>query len=334
MEVREPNPYLCLTNKKRRMELNFRNINLLNLILKWFKLLLIIQIVTILLSVVFSSPTFISPKYKSWAIVYPANITSYSDESLTEQMVQVLDANQIRKSIIEQFHLFEHYKIDSNSRYAQTKIHRLYQRNVSVSKTLADAVRIEVLDTDPEIAKQMVDAILEGYALKIKSLHERRYAETVGMWDRAVARKLFTIDSLKNQLQYLATQEGLIDFNAQASEVVRGYLGTVEGGLTKVNKKRVEALKEQIDKKGGELIIVMDRLKYENGLLNNLVEAQDLATANFDRQESYVDVIESAYVADKKHSPVRWIIVLGSMLSVAIISISVLSVLEGVELKK
>ncbi len=316
------------------MELNFRNINLLNLILKWFKLLFIIQIAAILLSAIFSSSTFITPKFKSWAVVYPANITSYSDESLTEQMVQVLDANQIRKSIIDQFRLYEHYKVDSSKRYAQTKINRLYKRNVSVSKTLADAVRVEVLDKDPEIAKQMVDAILEGYSLKIKSLHERRYAETVGMWDRAVARKLFTIDSLKSRLHYLATQEGLIDFGSQVSEVVKGYLGTVEGGLTKVDKKRVDALKEKIDEKGGELIIVMDRLKYESGLLNNLVAAYDIALADFDRQETYVDVIESAYVSDKKDRPIRWIIVLGSMLSAAVISISILSVLEGVELKK
>jgi len=316
------------------MELNFRNVNLLNLILKWFKLLLIIQIITILLATIFSSPMFIKPKYKSWAVVYPANITSYSDESLTEQMVQVLDANKIRESIIKQFHLMKHYELDSNNRYAQTKINRLYRKNVSVSKTLADAVMVEVLDSDPEIAKQMVDAILKEYELKIKSLHERRYAETVGMWDRAINRKLFTIDSLKNRLHYLATKEGLIDFGAQASEVVKGYLGTVEGGLTKVDKKRVDALKKKIDEKGGELIIVMDRLKYEGGLLNNLIGAHDIAVADLDRQETYVDVIESAYVADKKDRPIRWIIVLGSMLSVALISLSVLAVFEGVELKK
>ena len=316
------------------MELNFRNVNLLNLILKWFKLLLIIQIITILLATIFSSPMFIKPKYKSWAVVYPANITSYSDESLTEQMVQILDANKIRESIIKQFHLMKHYELDSNNRYAQTKINRLYRKNVSVSKTLADAVMVEVLDSDPEIAKQMVDAILKEYELKIKSLHERRYAETVGMWDRAISRKLFTIDSLKSRLHYLATKEGLIDFGAQASEVVKGYLGTVEGGLTKVDKKRVDALKKKIDEKGGELIIVMDRLKYEGGLLNNLIGAHDIAVADLDRQETYVDVIESAYVADKKDRPIRWIIVLGSMLSVALISLSVLAVFEGVELKK
>ncbi len=316
------------------MELSFKNINLLNLILKWLKPLLYLQLIVVVLSFIFSAPYFIKPKYLSWAVVYPANITSYSDESLTEQMVQVLDANQIRDGIVEKFHLMKHYDIDSSKRYAQTKIHKLYAQNVKISKTLADAVRVEVLDTDPEVAKEMVNAILDGYSQKIKSLHERRYAETVGMWTRAIDRKLVTIDSLKTRLHEMATQEGLIDFGAQASEVVKGYLGTVEGGSTKINKKRVETLKKSMDKNGGELIVLMDRLKYEDGLLTNLVSAHDIAVADLDRQETYVDVIESAYKADKKNRPIRWLIVLGSMLSAAFFSLAFLSVFESVEIKK
>jgi capsule polysaccharide export protein KpsE/RkpR len=316
------------------MELVFKNVNLINLALRWFKLLVTIQIVAILISIVFSSPVFIKPYFKSWAVVYPSNTTSYSDESLSEQMVQILNANQIRDSLIKQFSLWKHYQIDSTNSFAQTKMNRIYNRNVSVSKTLADAVQIQVTDTDPVQAKLMVDAIIKGYELKIKTLHEKRYGQTVGMWSRAVERKLTTIDSLKTRLHTLATREGLIDFDAQSAEIVKGYLGTVEGGLTKVDKKRVEELKKRMDEKGGELILVMDRLKYENGLLTGLIAAQDKAIADLDRQETYVDVIESAYVADKKCRPIRWIIVLGSMLAAALLSFTALVVFEGIELKK
>lgn len=316
------------------MEVIFKNINVWNLIVKWFKLLLIIQIITAILAVVLSSPFFMQPRFKSWAVVYPANTSSYSDESLSEQMEQVLNANHIRDRIIDQFDLWKHYNIDPSKKYALSTVYREYAQNVSVSKTLADAIRIQVLDTDPLIAKEMVEAIIQQYEIKIKSLHEKRYAETVGMWQRAIDRKMFTIDSLKTHLQMLATQEGLIDFNAQSTEVVKGYLGTVEGGLTKVDKKRVESLKRQMDEKGGELIVTMDRLKYENGLLANLVASYDRAVADLDRQETYVDVIESPFVADKKSSPVRWIIVLGSMFSVGLLSLALLAVFDGLVLKK
>ena len=33
---------------------------------------------------------FITPLYKSEAVAYPANVTPYSDESETEQMLQII----------------------------------------------------------------------------------------------------------------------------------------------------------------------------------------------------------------------------------------------------
>lgn len=316
------------------MELNFRNVNLLNLILKWFKLLLVIQLAAFLISALFSSPKFIKPKFKSWAVVYPANNTSYSDESPSEQMVQVFNATEIREYIIEKFQLIEHYTIGPDEKYAQSKMNQIFQKNVIISKTHSDAVRIEVLDKDADIAKQMVDALLEAYHLKMKNLQEKRYAEKVGMWNRAIQRKLSTIDSLKSDLYQLATQNGLLDYETQVAEVMKGYLGTVEGGLAKVDKKRVEELKGQMSEKGGDLIVVIKRLEEENILLSDLVAEQDEALADLDSQETYIDIIESAYAADKKSGAFRLIIVLGSMLSAALISLAFLSVFEGLELKK
>jgi len=316
------------------MELSFRNVNLLNLILKWFKLLLVIQLAALLISALFSSPSFIKPKFKSWAVVYPANNKSYSDESPSEQMVQVFNATEIRENIIEKFQLMEHYNISLDEKYAQSKMNQMFRRNVTIFRTLSDAVRIEVLDRDAEIAKQMVDALLEGYQLKSKKLQEKRYAEKAGMWNRAIERKLTTIDSLKRDLYQLATRDGLLDFETQVAEIMKGYLGTVDGGLARVDKKRVEELKVQMSEKGGDLIVVMERLKEENILLSDLVAEQDEALADLDSQETYIDIIESAYVADKKASAFRWIMVLGSMLSAALISLAFLAVFEGIELKK
>lgn len=314
--------------------MNFKNINLLNLILKWFKLLLAIQVVVFIMAFVFTSSTFMKPKFKSWAVVYPANTKSYSDESPSEQMVQVFNATEIRESIIQKFHLMEHYNIEPDQKRAQGKLNLMYQRNVLVSKTLADAVRIEVHDTDPEIAKQMVNAILDAYELKVKTLQERRYGEKVGRWNRAIERKIVVIDSLKTELQKLAIRDGLMDYETQVVEVMKGYLGTADGGLANVDKKRVGELKARMDDKGGDLIVVMDRLKEENILLSDLVAEHDEALADYDAQETYIDVIESAYVTDKTSGPARWILVLGSMLFAAFLSLTFLAVFDRVELKK
>ena len=63
-----------------------KNFDLLNIVLKWKKALAIVVVVTVVIS---SASTYlIKPKYKSFAIVYPANLAPYSQESSTEQMLQ------------------------------------------------------------------------------------------------------------------------------------------------------------------------------------------------------------------------------------------------------
>ena len=59
---------------------------ILNIQKKWQGF--IFWLLSAILAGVFSGPTFITPKFESHAIVYPANIEPYSDESETEQMLQ------------------------------------------------------------------------------------------------------------------------------------------------------------------------------------------------------------------------------------------------------
>ena len=97
---------------------NFKNnINILKLIFKWKIHFIIIVLLSIICAVIFSGSIFITPLFKSNAVVYPANIASYSDESETEQMLQIFQSRDIKDSVIKKFDLAKHYKIDSNYKY-------------------------------------------------------------------------------------------------------------------------------------------------------------------------------------------------------------------------
>ncbi len=102
------------------MEKYFNNTNLINLLLKWRIHLMVILAVALVLAVIFSSPFFITPKFKSIAVIYPANVSPYSEESETEQMYQVLQSQDIIDSVITKFNLAAHYKISSDYKYYKT----------------------------------------------------------------------------------------------------------------------------------------------------------------------------------------------------------------------
>jgi len=296
--------------------------------------LVVILVIAFIGSIVFSGPWIITPKYKSWAVVYPANISPYSEESETEQMFQVLKASYVRDQVIEKFNLGKHYDISKDGKHYKTYLFLEYNENVSISKTPGEAIRIEVLDEDPEIAKQMVEAILFAYNQKIKMLHNDKFREVVEMWGRAIDRKKQTIDSLEMQLNKLAVEDGLLNYESQSTELIKGILGTVEGGSTRINKKEVEALTASIKEKGGLLLTTLNNIEYEGVILGELTKEYDIAYSNLDRQYSHTNEIESPYVSDKKASPVRWLIVVLTLFATFFFAVVFIGILENLRIRK
>ncbi len=209
------------------MESQFYNINILQLLLKWKFHIVAIMLAAVVLSAIFSSPYFITPKYKSVAVVYPSNIAPYSDENETEQMLQIIQSNDISDSIIEKYNLPEHYKIDRNYKYYNSTILWEYAQNVSISKTPYEGVSIEVMDKDPQMACDMVNTMIDLYNLKVRTLHEEKFGEVVKMYERSLKIKKANIDSLQLRLQELAVKYGLTDIGSQSEQVTKGYLKTI-----------------------------------------------------------------------------------------------------------
>ena len=102
------------------MDNNFNNLSLVQLVLKWKWHIIIITVVAALCGAVFSSSMFITPLYKSVAVAYPANISPYSDESETEQMLEIINSTSIMDSIVEKYNLWEDYKINKADQFAKT----------------------------------------------------------------------------------------------------------------------------------------------------------------------------------------------------------------------
>jgi len=312
------------------MESQFYNINILQLILKWKFHIAVILVVAVVLSAIFSGPVFITPKYKSDAVVYPSNISPYSDENETEQMLQVMQSNDISDSIIEKFNLPDHYKISKDYKYYNSTILWEYAQNVSISKTPYEGVSIEVMDKDPQMACDMVNTMIDLYNLKVRTLHEEKFSEVVQMYERSLVKKKAHIDSLKLRLQELGVEYGLTDISSQSEQVTKGYLNTLDGsGGARVNDKEVKELKKNLEEKGGELVLLHNLIINESIKYVDLKHEYDLASMDFDRKFTYTNVITKPFVADKKSYPVRWLIVVVTALASFFVCLIAIMVFEN-----
>jgi capsular polysaccharide biosynthesis protein len=316
------------------MENYFNNLGLMRVFLKWKWHLLIIAAAAALLAIIFSSPFIMTPKFKSYALVYPSNIAPYSDESESEQMLQWLQSKDIKDSIIKEFNLSKHYKIDTSYRYYYSTMMYLYNENVKINKTQWESIEIEVTDTDPTIAYNMVNAIIGYCNKKIRRIHRDKYQEVVNSLSWTLNEKKHQLDSIENELSLLRKEYGLFDYESQAREITRGYLKTFDGSGSSAPTKDVNMMKDNFTQKAGELAILTQRRMDIMRIYAEFELKYDMALYDAEKKFTFLNIITNPTIADKKSYPVRWLIVVYAVVASLFFSVVVISIKENRKIKQ
>lgn len=288
----------------------FINLNILKIAFKWKLHLMAVLFMSFIVAVVFSGSTFIKPKYNSVGLVYPSNISTYSDESETEQMLQWFESRDIVDSMINKFDLLNHYNININDKYFKSRIYKEFHNNVTISRTKYESVEIEITDTDPNVACDMVNAMIDFYNKKVSYIHKEKYLEVLIIEESRLMEKKKQQDSLMKVIKNIRTKYELIDYGIQTNEVTRGYLGTFDGSnMANVNLKEVERIKHNIENKGDSLLLITNQISSVSDAYNKYKISYEDALRNVNKVQTYVNIITYPYPADKKSYPIRWVIV-------------------------
>lgn len=301
------------------MDKYFDNSSLLKVVLRWKWHIAAVTIIAAVLGAVFSGPTFITPKYKSEAILYPSNVSSYSDETFTEQMLQIMESQDIMDSVVEIFNLTEHYEIDKSGKYWKTYLVAEYRDRVSISKTPYDAVKVKVLDKDPQMACDMVNEIIRLYDNKVGTLHKIKRKEAVKMYKEQLELKAAFIDSLKRELNNLTKDNEMLKYSYLSKDNSIAYFSNTDNDENS-NISEAISLVEFITNESNAYTGV--RLDYE----------QELRFLNANM--TFSNVVSYPYVSDKKATPVRWVIVAISGIAAFILSIVAVFAIENINTKE
>jgi len=312
------------------MENYFGNFNLFQLCYKWKWHLVIFVLIAGILGLIFSGPFFIKPKFKSVAIVYPANISKFSEESETEQMLQWFESRDIVDSMIKKFDLPKHYKIKTNDRFYMSKIYKTFDENVTIAKTKYESVKIEIYDTDPQIACDMVNSLIDFYNKKVRNIHREKYQEVLTIEESRLMEKKRQQDSLLRTINNIRTKYELIDYGIQTNEVTKGYLGTFDGSnRANVNRTEVKKIKQNIENKGDSLLLITGQLSSVCASYNNFKISYEDALRNVNKVQTFANIVTSPFPADKKSYPSRLLIVFYAMGAALFFSIITIAVIDG-----
>lgn len=314
------------------METIFNNEGIINLLWKRRIPLAIIVVLSILLSIIFSSSFFVTPKFKSFAILYPEIETIYSTENESEQMLQWLESRDIADSLISRFNLMAHYGISPFDNQKVSRTFKELQRHLFISTTKFESVKIEILDKDPNLACEMVYAMIDLYNHKVNEAHRKKYLEVLQLEEKRLTDKKKQLDSLMTCIIDMRMKYGLIDYGIQTNEVTRGHLGTFDGSSNaRVNQREISKLKSDIESKGDSLLLLTNILASVTHAYNNYLVSYEDALRNVGKQLTFASVVTNPVPADKNSYPVRWIIVFVSALGAFTIATAVLIIVEKFE---
>ena len=309
----------------------FDNQNLLEIIWKWKKHLIVVAILAIAVSAIFSSATFIKPKFKSTARIYPSkNIYVFSEESESEQMLEMISALDIKLRVIDAFNLSEVYKISRQEPLYLTYMLAEFNENVSFKKTEFETVEIQVMDTDPLRACAMCDSIITYLDDKVRALHKVKYDEVVKIARQDFAVLTHQIDSIEEKLNILRRDYHIIDYSTQAEEITKGMVKVLaEQKSNTAGGKEIEKWLNNFTDKGGEFVLLDQQSKLLVNQRGDLKKILDDAISNASKKIIYGQRIQNPVPADKKAYPSRSLIVMFSTLTALFAAILIILLLEN-----
>jgi Uncharacterized protein involved in exopolysaccharide biosynthesis len=280
---------------------------------------------------------FITPKFQSTVIMFPAssasisrslldlNVSSQDDilkfgsEQEGEQLMQVLNSAEIRDKVIRKFNLYKHYKIDTTSGFWRTKLYNEYKSNIKFHRTEFMSVIIDVLDVDRDTAAYIANEISNQVDTVMTRIQHERAQKALSIVEKEYNDMVNQMNLLEDSLKHIRLL-GVINYKAQAKALNEAYANAIASGKTS-GIKTLESKLKILAQYGGSYVTLSDLLKLETERLSILRGKYMDARVDAEQSIPHKFVVDKAYKSEKKAYPKRTLIVLISAISAFFLSL-------------
>ncbi len=254
------------------------------------------------------------------------DILEFGEDEQTEQMLQILNSNRIRDRVIRKFNLAQHYDIEPGSRYEQTRLNNRYESNITFKRTEYMAVKISVLDKDPQMAADIANQIASLLDSVKNDMQKERALQGFKIVEDEYLKLQAEVRLMEDSLTQLR-KLGVHDYETQA-EMMNQQLAME---IAKGNAKGIKALDEKLSilaTYGGPYVSIRDALEHEKKQLSYIKARYEEAKIDAYQEIPQKFVVENAFKAEKKAYPVIWIIVILSTLGTLLAGMLVIFIVE------
>jgi uncharacterized protein involved in exopolysaccharide biosynthesis len=271
---------------------NYNLFDLIDILLKWKKPIILTCVAAALISSVVS---FLIPVYyKSKAVFYPYDLKSIDPRYITsdkaseifgtdddlDRFISIGQSSEMENMMVSRFDLFKRYEVDSSEKYARTNILEELRSNFTIMKNERAAIEVTVYDKNPKIAAQMAnEAVILMDQINKRSIMEKN-KKVLTILKNQIDTKYMVLDSILKSVKMTKREE------AKKSSGAKQYFDELKNIDVRLSEDYLETLK--------------------------MKEQYETAISLYNSNLSSIMMVEEASPAEKKSRPVRWLIVISS----------------------
>lgn len=322
----------------------FDSTSLFEFFWRWRKPLIAIGLAAAIISAGISY--LIHERFKSTVIMFPVqsnaiskalltddmsgknDVLQFGEEAQAEQLLQILNSDEIRTRICDKYKLMEHYRIDPNDKYKNTRLYEMYSENISFKRTEFMSVKIEVLDESPDTASLIANDIGDLLDSTKTRMQRDRANQALDIVSAEYFRKKADVDLMTDSLHRI-NELGIYDYESQAEVTSEQYAIALSKGDAGAIKRLGDQLKV-IAQYGSAYMAVRENLYIAREQLGLLKKKYEEAKIDAEAVLTYKFIVNRAFPAERKSYPVRWLVVAVSTISSLVLGVLMLILFDNI----
>jgi uncharacterized protein involved in exopolysaccharide biosynthesis len=262
--------------------------------------------------------------------------------------VAMLKSRTVEDAMVDRFHLMDFFKLKYKS-----DARKKFEKIVDIDSGAKDGlIRISVTDRDPKRAEEMANGYVEEFKKLSATLAVTEASQRRLFFEQQLTQAKDNLATAEEDLKRTEQKTGLVQLDAQTRATIelladlRGQIAAKEVQITgmrsfatgenpdlQIAEQQLAGLRAQEQRMGAasegatnalipkgnmqeagiEYIRKLRDVKYFETIFDLLARQYEVAKVDEARQGAVVQVVDRAVVPDKKSSPQRTLIVLGSV---------------------
>ncbi len=333
-----------MQDKEKAFDFDF--IGIIRFIYRWRKPIMIACAAAAIGASILSSPMFIAPRYKAEAIFYPttvnsignamftdlnkreADVLAFGEEEEAENALQILQSSNLQNRIVRNYDLMKHYGIDPKGKSPYTELAKRMSENIEFKRTRYLSVKVSVLDVDPVMAANIANGITSLYDSVKTEIQQQVALEAFKIIEDQYKSKEKEVWDYRVKLKELADL-GITNYEEQSRAVSEEIYKLKAAGRSGSMLLELEQQQSNLAKYGPDFTYYNETLILELENLSLMRKRYEKAKIDVEKTLTHKFLVTPATPAEKKATPIRWLIVLSTMIATFVFMIIAVLLLEN-----